>query len=237
MEDGTPVDIIFSSEAVLKRMNVGQLQEAPLGFAGQRLDKRYSVPVFESPNEDEVSKELAVADLPASGKMKLMDGRTGESFENEVVVGVTYILKLIHLGEDKMHARSTGPYSLITQQPLGGKAQFGGQRFGEMEVWALEAYGAAHVLREMLTIKSDDLIGRTQAYKAILQGEPIPDSTIPESFKLFVRELNGLGLGIEAISAQKEMEKTDEAEESEETASTEEEGSVEGDVDNSSGGK
>jgi len=202
MEDGTPVDIIFSSSSVLSRMNVGQLQEAPLGFAGKKLGKKYSVPVFESPNEDEVSKELAEANLPVSGKMKLIDGRTGESFENEVVVGETYILKLIHLGEDKMHARSTGPYSLITQQPLGGKAQFGGQRFGEMEVWALESYGAAHILREMLTIKSDDLIGRTQAYKAILQGEPIPEATIPESFKLFVREINGLGIGVEALGSQ-----------------------------------
>jgi DNA-directed RNA polymerase subunit beta len=203
MEDGTPIDIIFSSEAVLKRMNVGQLQEAPLGFAGRILNKKYAVPVFESPNEAEVGKELKEANLPESGKMKLIDGRTGEAFEREIVVGETYILKLIHLGEDKMHARSTGPYSLITQQPLGGKAQFGGQRFGEMEVWALEAYGAAHILKEMLTIKSDDLIGRTQAYKAILQGEPIPESTIPESFKLFVREINGLGLGIEAIGGAK----------------------------------
>jgi DNA-directed RNA polymerase subunit beta len=202
MEDGTAVDIIFSSEAVLKRMNVGQLQEAPLGFAGEKLGKKYAVPVFESPDEPEIAKELEAAGLPQSGKMKLIDGRTGDYFEHEVVVGEAYILKLIHLGEDKMHARSTGPYSLITQQPLGGKAQFGGQRFGEMEVWALEAYGAAHVLREMLTIKSDDLVGRTQAYKAILQGEEIPEPTIPESFKLFVREINGLGIGVEALGAE-----------------------------------
>lgn len=203
MEDGKAVDIIFSSEAVLKRMNVGQLQEAPLGFAGRVLDKKYAVPVFESPGEELISKELKEAGLPASGKMKLIDGRTGEYFENEVVVGEAYILKLIHLGEDKMHARSTGPYSLITQQPLGGKAQFGGQRFGEMEVWALESYGAAHILREMLTIKSDDLVGRTLAYKAILQGEEIPEATIPESFKLFVRELNGLGIAMEPLGATK----------------------------------
>ena len=219
MEDGTPVDIIFSSEAVLKRMNVGQLQEAPLGFAGKKLGKKYAVPVFESPNEAEVAVELEEAGLPTSGKMKLIDGRTGESYEHEVVVGETYILKLIHLGEDKMHARSTGPYSLITQQPLGGKAQFGGQRFGEMEVWALEAYGAAHILREMLTIKSDDLIGRTQAYKAILQGEEIPESTIPESFKLFVREINGLGLGVEVMGGKEDplavKEETEETKEDE----------------------
>ena len=209
MEDGTAVDIIFSSEAVLKRMNVGQLQEAPLGFAGRKLDRKYSVPVFESPDEPEISKELREASLPESGKMKLIDGRTGNYFEHEVVVGEAYILKLIHLGEDKMHARSTGPYSLITQQPLGGKAQFGGQRFGEMEVWALEAYGAAHVLQEMLTIKSDDLVGRTQAYKAILQGAEIPQATIPESFKLLVRELNGLAIGMEALGAE-EVEPTEE---------------------------
>jgi len=141
-----------------------------------------------------------IADL-LEAKAKLIDGRTGDYFDGEVVVGETYVLKLNHLSEDKMHARSTGPYSLITQQPLGGKAQFGGQRFGEMEVWALEAYGAAHTLREMLTIKSDDLIGRTKAYKAVLQGEPIPEATVTESFKLFVRELNGLGLGIEPLGA------------------------------------
>jgi len=201
LEDGVPIDIIFSSEAVLKRMNVGQLKEAPLGMAARKLDKKYAVSVFESIPEEELEKELAEAGIPKSGKMKLIDGRTGEYFDGEVVVGETYILKLIHLGEDKMHARSTGPYGLITQQPLGGKAQFGGQRFGEMEVWALEAYGAAHILREMLTIKSDDLIGRTQSYRAILQSEDIPESTIPESFKLLVRELNGLGLGIEPLGA------------------------------------
>jgi len=148
-----------------------------------------------------VSVQLKEAGLPESGKMKLIDGRTGTYFKEDVVVGYTYILKLYHLVEDKMHARSTGPYSLITQQPLGGKAQFGGQRLGEMEVWALEAYGAAHTLREMLTIKSDDLVGRTRAYKAILQGDTIPESTIPESFKLLVRELNGLGLGIKPIGS------------------------------------
>jgi len=211
MEDGTAIDIVFSSEAVLKRMNVGQLQEAPLGFAGRKLGKKYAVPVFESPDEPEISVELREAGLPESGKMKLVDGRTGDFFEHEVVVGEAYILKLIHLGEDKMHARSTGPYSLITQQPLGGKAQMGGQRFGEMEVWALEAYGAAHVLQEMLTIKSDDLVGRTQAYKAILQGTEIPASTIPESFKLLVRELNGLGIEMEPLGVE-EVESEEEAE-------------------------
>ncbi len=203
MEDGTAVDIIFASDTVLKRMNVGQILEAPLGYAGRLLGRNYTVPVFESPSEEDYQKELIEAGVPISGKMKLVDGRTGEYFEHPVLVGETYILKLYHMAEDKMHARSTGPYSLITQQPLGGKAQFGGQRFGEMEVWALEAYGAANVLQEMLTIKSDDFTGRTQAYRSILQGLEIPTPSIPESFKLLVRELNGLGLGLLPIGAKK----------------------------------
>ncbi len=198
--DGTPIDIIFSSEAVLKRMNVGQILEASLGMAARKLNKKYTVPVLEQMKEEVLEEELRKAGLPVSGKMTLVDGRTGNYFENEVVVGETYILKLIHMSEDKMHARSTGPYSLITQQPLGGKSQFGGQRFGEMEVWALEAYGAAHILKEMLTIKSDDLVGRTQAYSAIIQGKPIPESNVPETFKLLVRKMNGLALGLEVIS-------------------------------------
>ena len=206
LANGTSIDIIFSSEAILKRMNVGQILEAPIGLAAKILGKKYSFPVFEEIPEEDVTEELKKAGLPVTGKMKLIDGRTGEYFDDEIVVGETYILKLYHMAEDKMHARSTGPYSLITQQPLGGKAQFGGQRFGEMEVWALEAYGAAYTLQEMLTIKSDDLVGRTQAYRAILQGETIPESTVPESFKLLVRELNGLGLGIEAIGAVTKVE-------------------------------
>ncbi len=199
LPDGSSVDVIFSSEAVLKRMNVGQILEAPLGTAAKILNKRYVIPSLETIDEDEIATELQKAGLPVSGKLCLIDGRTGEPFENEIVVGDTYLLKLIHMSEEKMHARSTGPYSLITQQPLGGKAQFGGQRFGEMEVWALEAYGAAHVLKEMLTIKSDDLVGRTQAYSAMIQGKEIPESTIPETFKLLVRQMNGLGLGLEAL--------------------------------------
>lgn len=203
MEDGTPIDIIFASDTVLKRMNVGQILEAPLGYAGSKLGKKYAVPAFENPTQEQYEEELKKAGIPVTGKMRLIDGRTGEYFEHPVLVGETYILKLYHMAEDKMHARSTGPYSLITQQPLGGKAQFGGQRFGEMEVWALEAYGAAHVLQEMLTIKSDDFVGRTQAYRAILQGLPIPTPNIPESFKLLVRELNGLCLGILPIGAKR----------------------------------
>lgn len=214
LEDGTPIDIIFSSEAVLKRMNVGQILEAPLGMAGKKLGKKYIIPNFEPVPQEEIDKELVEAGVPVSGKMKLIDGRTGQYFDDEVVVGDTYILKLVHMSEEKMHARSTGPYSLITQQPLGGKSQMGGQRLGEMEVWALEAYGAAHILKEMLTIKSDDWLGRTQAYKAILQGQPIPESNIPESFKLLVRELNGLALGIEAVGQEELDEVTEDLEES-----------------------
>ena len=205
-EDGTPIDIIFSSEAVLKRMNVGQILEASLGMAGKKLNKFYEIPSLQEIPEELINEELKKAGFPVSGKMKLIDGRTGEPFHDEIVAGDTYILKLIHMSEEKMHARSTGPYSLITQQPLGGKAQFGGQRFGEMEVWALEAYGAAHVLQEMLTIKSDDMLGRTQSYSSIIQGKTIPPSTVPETFKLLVRKLNGLGLGLDVYSSEEGTE-------------------------------
>lgn len=200
LPDGTTVDVVFSSEAVLKRMNVGQILEAPLGMAGKKLDRSYEVPLLQHIPIENIEAELEEAGLPKSGKMRLVDGRTGKPFDDEIIVGDTYLLKLVHMSEEKMHARSTGPYSLITQQPLGGKAQFGGQRFGEMEVWALESYGAANILHEMLTIKSDDLIGRTRAYSSIIQGETIPESTMPETFKLLVRQLNGLGIGIEAIT-------------------------------------
>jgi DNA-directed RNA polymerase subunit beta len=199
LEDGTPVDIILAPHSVLNRMNLGQLLETHLGWAGAKLGKRYAVPVFEKFGEDTIEAELLQAGLPISGKAKLYDGRTGKPFDQEVVVGSAYILKLEHLAEDKMHSRSTGPYALITQQPLGGKAQFGGQRFGEMEVWAIEAYGAAYTLQEMLTTKSDDLVGRSAAYRAIVQGEEIPEPTLPESFKLLIRELNGVSLNIEPL--------------------------------------
>jgi len=202
LPDGTSVDIVFSSEAVLKRMNVGQILEASLGAAGKKLNKFYEIPSLQRIPEEKVVEELRKAGYPASGKMKLIDGRTGEYYHNEIVVGDAYILKLIHMSEEKIHARSTGPYSLINQQPLGGKAQFGGQRLGEMEVWALEAYGAAHTLQEMLTIKSDDMLGRVQAFSALIQGNKIPGPTVPETFKLLVRKLNGLGLGLEAFSTE-----------------------------------
>ncbi|MEX0887884.1 MAG: DNA-directed RNA polymerase subunit beta, partial [Patescibacteria group bacterium] len=199
LEDGTPVDIILAPHSVINRMNLGQLLETHLGWAGAKLGKKYAVPVFEKFEEDKLREQLEKANLPVSGKVRLFDGRTGKPFEQEVVVGSAYILKLEHLAEDKMHARSTGPYALITQQPLGGKAQFGGQRFGEMEVWAIEAYGAAYTLQEMLTTKSDDLAGRSAAYRAIVQGEDIPEPTLPESFKLLIRELNGVALNVEPL--------------------------------------
>ncbi len=204
--DGTPVDFILSPASVVSRMNLGQLFETHLGWAAEKLHKHYAIPAFERFKPEYLKNELKAAGLPESGKTTLIDGRTGEPFDQQIVVGQAYVLKLTHMAEDKAHARSIGPYGLITQQPLGGKAQFGGQRFGEMEVWALEAYGAAHVLQEMLTIKSDDLVGRTRAYQSIIQGEPIPEATIPESFKLLVRELNGLSLKVETITTEKKEE-------------------------------
>lgn len=196
LDDGTSVDIIISPLSVLARMNLGQLLEAHLGWAAKLLRYKVAVPVFEKVAEERITKELLRADLPTSGKAQLFDGRSGEPFEEETVVGIGYILKLIHMIEDKTHARSTGPYSLVTQQPLGGKAQMGGQRLGEMEVWALEAHRAASTLQEMLTIKSDDVIGRAKAFEAIVKGTEIPEATVPESFKVLVKELQSLSLEI-----------------------------------------
>ncbi len=201
MEDGTPIDIIISPLSVLSRMNLGQLLETHWGFAAKKLGYKIAVPVFEKIPENLLIAELEKAGLPAGGKVKLIDGRTGLPFENTIVVGRNYILKLIHMVEEKIHARSTGPYSLVTQQPLGGKAQMGGQRLGEMEVWALEAYGAAHILQEMLTIKSDDVVGRAKAFEAIVKGIEIPQALIPESFKVLVKELQALGLQVETLGA------------------------------------
>jgi len=196
MQDGTAVDVILNPLGVPSRMNLGQIFETTLGMAGYKLNKKYATPVFDGAKLDDIYIELDEAELPRSGKTGLSDGRTGDPFEQEVTVGVIYIMKLSHLVDDKIHARSIGPYSLITQQPLGGKAQFGGQRFGEMEVWALEAYGAAHTLQEILTVKSDDVIGRSKVYEAIVKGENLPEAGIPESFNVLVRELQGLGLKI-----------------------------------------
>jgi DNA-directed RNA polymerase subunit beta len=167
-----------------------------LGWAAQKLGLRFASPIFDGATWEQVSEFLQMAGLPADGKTILYDGRTGEPFHEKVTVGVIYMMKLVHLVEDKIHARSIGPYSLITQQPLGGKAQFGGQRLGEMEVWALEAYGAAHTLQEMLTIKSDDVVGRAKAYEAIVKGDNLPDPNVPESFNVLVRELQGLCLDV-----------------------------------------
>ena len=196
-EDGTPVDIILNPLGVPSRMNLGQLYETMLGWAGEILGLRYTTPAFDGASPELVEMEMKKAGLPVNGKVKLIDGITGEYFDNTVTVGVIYMMKLAHMVDDKMHARSTGPYSLITQQPLGGKAQFGGQRFGEMECWALEAYGAAHTLQEILTIKSDDVEGRSKVYNAIVRGENFPDYGYPESFNVLIKELQGLGIHVE----------------------------------------
>ncbi|OJJ21405.1 DNA-directed RNA polymerase subunit beta [marine bacterium AO1-C] len=196
LEDGTPVDIVLNPLGVPSRMNLGQIYETVLGWAGLKLGKKYATPIFDGATEDDVKKELTKAGLPEFGRTYLYDGLTGERFDQPTTVGIIYMLKLGHLVDDKMHARSIGPYSLITQQPLGGKAQFGGQRFGEMEVWALEAFGAANVLQEILTVKSDDVIGRAKAYESIVKGENIPNPNIPESFNVLVHELRGLALEI-----------------------------------------
>ncbi len=196
LPDGTPVDIIISFLSVLARMNLGQLLEAQLAWAADKLGYTVGLPVFEHVKEDRLIDQMKLAGLPVSGKVRLTDGRTGMPFEEETAVGIGYILKLIHMVEDKTHARSTGPYSLVTQQPLGGKAQMGGQRVGEMEVWALEGHKAAQILQEMLTIKSDDIVGRSKAFEAIVKGTDIPEATVPESFKVLVKELNSLGLNI-----------------------------------------
>jgi DNA-directed RNA polymerase subunit beta len=196
LPDGTPVDLVLNPLGVPSRMNLGQLFETALGWAGAKLGVKFATPIFDGATWEQVGEYLTKAELPADGKTVMYDGRTGEPFDEKITVGVIYMLKLSHLVEDKIHARSIGPYSLITQQPLGGKAQFGGQRLGEMEVWALEAYGAAHTLQEMLTMKSDDVQGRAKMYEAIVKGENMPNPNIPESFNVLIRELQGLCLDI-----------------------------------------
>jgi DNA-directed RNA polymerase subunit beta len=204
LPDGRPVDIILNPLGVPSRMNVGQILETHLGWAADQIGVKFATPVFDGATEADIRDQLKRAGLPESGKIRLRDGRTGEPFDQEVTVGYIYMLKLVHLVEDKIHARSTGPYSLITQQPLGGKAQFGGQRFGEMEVWALEAYGAAHTLQEILTVKSDDVVGRVKTYEAIVKGEDIFQPGVPESFKVLVKELQSLGLAVEVLNEEEE---------------------------------
>ena len=200
LPDGTPVDIILNPLGVPHRMNIGQIMETHLGWAAEKLGFKIATPVFDGATEEDIEEFLRRANLPDTGKVQLFDGRTGEPFDHPITVGYTYMLKLAHLVEDKVHARSTGPYSLITQQPLGGKAQFGGQRFGEMEVWALEAYGAANILQEILTVKSDDVVGRVKTYEAIVKGENIMEPGVPESFKVLVKELQSLGINVEVLN-------------------------------------
>jgi DNA-directed RNA polymerase subunit beta len=204
LPEGSPVDMILNPLGVPSRMNIGQVLETHLGWAAAELGFKVATPVFNGASEGQIVDELERASLPDDGKMVLYDGRTGERFDQDVTVGQIYMLKLAHLVEDKIHARSTGPYSLVTQQPLGGKAQFGGQRFGEMEVWALEAYGAAHILQELLTVKSDDVIGRVKTYEAIVKGESILEPGVPESFKVLVKELQSLALSVEVLNEDEE---------------------------------
>ncbi|MBI4565143.1 MAG: DNA-directed RNA polymerase subunit beta, partial [Planctomycetes bacterium] len=196
LEDGTPVDIVLNPLGVPSRMNVGQILETHLGWACQKLGLRAVCPPFDGPREAQIEELLEKAGLPKDGKVRLIDGRSGEPFDEKVTVGVIYMMKLHHLVDDKIHARATGPYSLITQQPLGGKARAGGQRFGEMEVWALEAYGAANVLQELLTVKSDDVDGRTKIYESMVRGENILEPGTPVSFEVLTNEIKGLGLSL-----------------------------------------
>lgn len=199
MEDGTPVDVILNPLGVPSRMNIGQLFETHLGMAAKALGYKVATPPFNGVPIETIADELEKAGYARDGKSQLIDGRTGEPFEERTTVGVMHMIKLHHMVSDKIHARSTGPYTMVTQQPLGGKAQNGGQRFGEMEVWALEAYGAASTLQEMLTIKSDDVYGRAKAYESIIKDEPIVGPKLPESFNVLVKELQGLGLRVDLV--------------------------------------
>ncbi|MBR4074031.1 MAG: DNA-directed RNA polymerase subunit beta, partial [Firmicutes bacterium] len=200
MENGQPLQVMLNPLGVPSRMNVGQVLEVHLGLAAVKKDWYIATPVFDGAKEGDIRELLKETGYPETGKLVLRDGRTGEEFDNPVTVGYMYMLKLHHLVDDKLHARSTGPYSLVTQQPLGGKAQFGGQRFGEMEVWALEAYGAAYTLQEILTVKSDDVVGRVKTYEAIVKNENIPEPGIPESFKVLIKEMQSLGLDVKVLS-------------------------------------
>jgi DNA-directed RNA polymerase subunit beta len=199
LPDGTPVDIMLNPLGVPSRMNIGQVMELHLGMAARTLGIHIATPVFDGARDEDIWNTVKEAGMADDAKTVLYDGRTGEAFDNRVSVGVMYMIKLHHMVDDKLHARSVGPYSLVTQQPLGGKAQFGGQRFGEMEVWALEAYGAANILQEILTYKSDDVVGRTKAYEAIVKGEKIPAPGLPESFRVLVKELQSLGLDMKVL--------------------------------------
>jgi DNA-directed RNA polymerase subunit beta len=199
LEDGTPVDIVLNPLGVPSRMNLGQIYETVLGWAGEKLGVKFATPIFDGASLDDINQWTDKAGLPRYGRTYLYDGGTGDRFDQPATVGIIYMLKLGHMVDDKMHARSIGPYSLITQQPLGGKAQFGGQRFGEMEVWALEAFGAANILQEIITVKSDDVIGRAKTYEAIVKGEPMPTPGVPESFNVLLHEMRGLGLSVNLV--------------------------------------
>jgi len=216
LPDGTPLDIVLNPLGVPSRMNIGQVLEVHLGYAAKALGWNIMTPVFDGAKEEDIRELLKKSGLSEDGKSVLYDGRTGEPFDNRITVGYMYFLKLAHLVDDKIHARSTGPYSLVTQQPLGGKAQFGGQRFGEMEVWALEAYGAAHTLQEILTIKSDDTDGRVKTYESIVKGQNVPTPGVPESFKVLIKELQSLVLDVKVLD--KEMNEIDLKEVSDEDA-------------------
>ncbi|HOU47078.1 MAG TPA: DNA-directed RNA polymerase subunit beta, partial [Chitinophagales bacterium] len=194
---GTPVDFVLNPLGVPSRMNIGQIYETVLGWAGKELGVKFATPIFDGANVDEIEHYINEAGLPRLGSTYLFDGESGQRFDQKTTVGVIYMIKLSHMVDDKMHARSIGPYSLITQQPLGGKAQFGGQRLGEMEVWALEAYGASNILQELLTVKSDDIQGRAKTYEAIVKGDNLPEPGIPESFNVLVHELRGLALDLD----------------------------------------
>ncbi len=196
LEDGRPVDIVLNPLGVPSRMNLGQIYETVLGWAGKELGSTYATPIFDGATIEQINGLMEQAGLPQNGSVQLYDGETGQKFHQKVTVGYIYMIKLHHMVDDKMHARSIGPYSLITQQPLGGKSQFGGQRFGEMEVWAIEAFGAANILQEILTIKSDDVVGRSKAYEAIVKGDNMPTAGLPESFNVLVNELRGLSLDV-----------------------------------------
>jgi len=199
LPDGTPVDIMLNPFGVPSRMNIGQVLEIHLGFAAKKLGVKFATPVFDGISNEELKAIMNEAEMTHDGKQILHDGKTGEPYDERISVGVMYMIKLAHMVDDKLHARATGPYSLVTQQPLGGKAQNGGQRFGEMEVWALEAYGAAHTLQEILTVKSDDIVGRTKTYEAIIKGKPLPEPGIPESFRVMKHELQALALDVRML--------------------------------------
>ena len=207
LEDGTPVDIILNPLGVASRMNIGQIFETHLGWAAKKQGYRANVPVFSGAKEEDIKEELKKAGVAEDGQMVVYDGKTGQAFDRKVTVGVMYLMKLNHLVTDKIHMRSIGPYSLITQQPLGGKAQQGGQRFGEMEVWGLEGYGAAHTLQEMSTVKSDDVVGRSSVYESIIRGEKIKKPNIPAAFNVMINELKALGLSIEKVRGKNEDSK------------------------------